>query len=95
MGVFTYKVLNLADGESGIIPKPAGAGRLMKLYATSTNLTHYNVTAARVNTLPKSANTNYNEGLFPLSQASPSEGLDVTVYTGAVAEDITFIAEWI
>lgn len=93
MGIFKRTVKSLATGESVTISKPIGTEGVKKVYLTSANLTYaQGQTDAGVNSLVKSANTNYQEGYYPLNQKT--EELIITVNGIAVAEDVTIISEW-
>lgn len=93
MGVFKRTVISLDAGDSVTIKGPTGTSGIKKMYLTSTNLTFATVkTDAHVNELAKSANTNYEEGYYPLEQ-SASE-ITVTAFGMGSAEAVTIITEW-
>lgn len=92
MGIFDLKTPSLADGENVLIHAPVGTRGIVKVYITSTNLTHASVVTQKgVNTVLKAVDANY-QGFFPLKQVATE--VNVIVYTGAVAETITILTEW-
>lgn len=94
MGIFVRTVESKDAGETITIKAPAGRGNINKIYITSTNLTYATVkTEEGNNTIIKSANTNYQEGYYPLQQ-SASE-IDVTVFGMGAAESVTVETEWV
>jgi len=93
MGVFTRHVHSLNAGESVTIKAPGGVAGVKKLYVTSTNITYANIkTDQYVNSVPKSANTNYAEGYYPLEQTASE--IFITVFGMGAAENVTFVIEW-
>lgn len=94
MGIFVRTVETKNAGESMAIKAPAGTGSINKIYITSANLTYATVrTADGVNTIIKSANTNYQEGYYPLQQSA--EEIDVTVFGMGAGEAVTVETEWV
>ena len=94
MGIFVRTVESKDAGETITIKAPAGKSNINKIYITSANLTYAVVkTDDGANTIIKSANTNYQEGYYPLQQ-SASE-IDVTVFGMSSAEAVTVETEWV
>ena len=94
MGIFVRTVESKDAGETITIKAPASKGNLNKIYITSTNLTYAVVkTDEGANTIIKSANTNYQEGYYPLQQ--PASEIDITVFGMGTAEAVTIETEWV
>ena len=94
MGFFKRTTASLDAGDSTTITGPAGTSGLNKIYVSSTNLTYAVVqTGQGSNELPKSANTNYQEGFFPLQQSGNT--VTVTAFGMSSAETVTILTEWV
>ena len=94
MGIFVRTVESKDAGETITIKAPAGRGSINKIYITSANLTYASVkTEEGVNSVIKSANTNYQEGYYPLQQRA--DEIDVTVFGMGSAEAVTVETEWV
>ncbi len=94
MGIFVRTVESKDAGETITIKAPAGKGSINKIYITSTNLAYASVkTEEGVNSVIKSANTNYQEGYYPLQQRA--DEIDVTVFGMGSAEAVTVETEWV